>query len=905
MSTAKKSELDMTSVHQLLKKGLFLSEASDEAISFIAENPVVKNYKEGDPVFIENEASSYIYFVESGSVEIVSYKKSLHNIVRIKVFGLGDHFSELSALTKSVHSTSCFALENTTLYVIDQEVFYQTIEKFPLVGKKMVDVLAKMHIDFSLEHNYIDYFKEEDLDLSQKVVDIMPITFIEKYKVLPLKTVGNLFHVAMRNPKRADFFEAMGSYLNGIEVIIHVINESDFNGNLPRVLKYFNSVDSINMEQDELQEERDEIPDTPYTTEEFLQAMHPFASIPPNVISQILPYIGTKNIKAGEVITRPGRKSPELMLIKTGKVNILKDFQSGGKALAATLGQGKIVGEISLISETDHLLTVVAQTPVTLLTISKEVFAKLFQFPAFSISLAELLAKRLQELNREIQLKLYDGIVFNKEIIDKELLPLSVITSLKIMPIKITGDDLVVGLVNPKKEKVFEVLNRYLPQYRITLVIIDEDEFERVHQYVMKHQKKSSGPVSLVEQNNIQNIDPVKYLEDLVFKAYEMRASDIHIDPFLDSYAIRIRVDGNLSELQRRIDYESGKKLISRIKVVGEMDITEKRFPQDGQLKIVLDDLDYETRVSMVPSKLGEKCVMRLIGSRTPFFPLKILAPDKKVIKFLKNVLRHKQGLFLITGPTGSGKTTTLYSLLHESNSINKNIITIEDPVEVVIPGITQIEVKNKIGLTCGKILKHVLRQDPDIIMVGEVRDDESAKLVFEAALTGHLVFATLHTNSSMDIVPRLRELGVSSSVLASGLIGVMAQRLIPALCPICKEEGEPHQVEKDTLAGIMKSGEEVKSIARNKGCDKCSEDGYIGRIPVYEYWEKCNTIENAILSSTNYIDLVDAVENTGEFRSLYEFGLQMVLNGLTTIEKVDEHLYGTEVDRKNKKDHT
>lgn len=374
-----------------------------------------------------------------------------------------------------------------------------------------------------------------------------------------------------------------------------------------------------------------------------------------------------------------------------------------------------------------------------------------------------------------------------------------------------------------------------------------------------------------------------------------MRASDVHIEPLKANIAIRYRIDGELQELNDRLDREFGSAVVNRIKVGCNMDIAEKRIPQDGQLTIKQNEIELSARVSCVPTKLGEKMVLRLVKAHESATPLNMLVADRGTVGFLKQVTRHNQGVFLLTGPTGSGKTTSLYSLLNELNTINTNIVTVEDPVELVIPGITQINIFDKIGLSFEQVLRFILRQDPDVIMIGEIRDAQSAQFTFEAAMTGHLVFSTLHTNHSLDIVPRLRELGVSTSSLMSGLIGAMAQRLVGSICSHCKSTRPATPEETEAFTTRAKGITPPRKVAYGVGCERCHGTGYLGRIPVCEYWAATPATREILHRNGSLEEFHKALAGQG-FRSLYTFGLQMVLNGLTTIEQLDKQLFGLDV---------
>ena len=331
--------------------------------------------------------------------------------------------------------------------------------------------------------------------------------------------------------------------------------------------------------------------------------------------------------------------------------------------------------------------------------------------------------------------------------------------------------------------------------------------------------------------DQVDNSPVVQLVRSMLQQSARQRASDIHIEPMENCIRVRFRIDGVMHE-RFRYDPEMADAITARIKIVSGMDISEKRKPQDGRMSMVVDHIEYDIRVSMLPTVYGEKCVMRLAQK-------KALNRDKKELgltpedeaKF-NQLLKNPNGIFLVTGPTGSGKSTTLYTVLNELNSEDVNIITVEDPVEANITGVNQVQVNVKAGLTFASALRSILRQDPDIIMIGEIRDGETAEIAVQASITGHLVVSTLHTNSSAGAMSRLIDMGVDAYLLADSVFGVIAQRLVRRLCDNCKQETEA-SVEEKHLMGLPE--DRPFKMYKPCGCDKCGQTGYAGRIGVYE----------------------------------------------------------------------
>jgi len=374
---------------------------------------------------------------------------------------------------------------------------------------------------------------------------------------------------------------------------------------------------------------------------------------------------------------------------------------------------------------------------------------------------------------------------------------------------------------------------------------------------------------------------PVIRLVDLIIRqAIKEGASDIHIEPFKDKINLRYRIDGALCELSPPARHLHA-AIVSRIKILCKMDIAEKRLPQDGGFMMSMDGRSIDFRVSSIPSIFGEKVVIRILDKPPALLDLGRLGFDAKVLQSFRQAIRDPYGLVLVTGPTGSGKSTTLYAALNEINSPTKNIITIEDPVEYRLPGVNQVQIKPGIGLTFATGLRAFLRQDPDIMMVGEIRDTETAEICVRAALTGHLVFSTLHTNDAPSAVSRLVDIGVAAYLMSSTISLVVAQRLIRKLCERCKEAYEPLQEVRDRFHVT----EEL--LYRAKGCEHCVNTGYHGRLGIYEIMYPTRELRDAIAKGSPAHVLKEVAVQSGMV-TLWEEGLKKVRAGLTSLEELE-----------------
>lgn len=375
----------------------------------------------------------------------------------------------------------------------------------------------------------------------------------------------------------------------------------------------------------------------------------------------------------------------------------------------------------------------------------------------------------------------------------------------------------------------------------------------------------------------------IRMVNLIVAEAVEQGASDIHVEPTRTTLIIRNRVDGLLRQSLELPKWVQG-AVISRIKIMATMDIAEKRLPQDGRIGVRVGGKSLDLRVSTLPAAFGEKVVIRILDSANAAIPLEALGFPQTDLQRMEELIHRPQGILLVTGPTGSGKTTTLYAVLHKIRSVERNITTIEDPIEYEIGGINQVAVQEKIGLTFASALRSMLRQDPDVIMVGEMRDLETATIATQAALTGHLVFSTMHTNSTAATITRLRNLGIPSYLIASTVIGVVAQRLVRKICPKCRVRYEPSEKELSLLRpGVRKNG---FAYYRGEGCPACGGTGYRGRIGIYEILPMSRQIREAITADATEED-IRRLAVARSMTTLGQAALEKVQEGITTLEEV------------------
>lgn len=410
---------------------------------------------------------------------------------------------------------------------------------------------------------------------------------------------------------------------------------------------------------------------------------------------------------------------------------------------------------------------------------------------------------------------------------------------------------------------------------------------QQVNNAVMQLSKESNkfsknSKVSLTDMNEVNSAPVVKMVESMFKNSIEMNASDIHIEPFENEVRIRYRIDGKL-KIINTLGIESLGTIVTRIKILAGLNIAEKRIPQDGRTMVTIDNMDVDLRVSVLPVVNGEKIVIRILNTGGSVLKKEQLGMGKENIKKLNRIISNPHGIILVTGPTGSGKSTSLYSILSELNSSSVNIITVEDPVEYTMNGINQVSVNEKAGLTFASGLRSILRQDPDIVMIGEIRDEETAEIATRAAITGHLVLSTLHTNDAPSSIARLIDMGVKPYLVSTSVVGVMAQRLVRKICDNCKEEYMASDHEKEIL------GHDVYKpliLNKGKGCGYCNETGYSGRIGIYEIMEMTRTHREAINSGANS-DILRDISIENGMKTLESECKELVLSGVTTIEEL------------------
>lgn len=473
--------------------------------------------------------------------------------------------------------------------------------------------------------------------------------------------------------------------------------------------------------------------------------------------------------------------------------------------------------------------------------------------------------------------------------------PASLARSLKALPLRIEDNKLVVAMANPLDVDAIDVLQRHTGMY-VKVVYTNPQDLLKALDFHYSNVAASSesldeviSEVGSLSDSGEENLDDLRRaVEDapvvrivnlLLVEAINERASDIHLEPRRTHMEVRYRIDGELQHV-RNIPRNLMAACISRVKVMADMDIAERRVPQDGRITVKVEGRQVDLRVSTLPIRYGERVVMRVLDRDRSIRQLNELGFSPRNLMTFRWLLQQPNGIILVTGPTGSGKTTTLYAALRELQTTTRNIITCEDPIEYELEGINQSNVNEKAGLTFAVQLRAILRQDPDVILVGEIRDQETAEIACRAAMTGHLVLSTLHTNDAVSAIPRLMDMGVEPFLISSSLVGVVAQRLVRVICSHCKQEYEP------TLAELQVLGCPVERLYRGAGCPACGGRGYLGRISVHEILVVDDEIRTLTIQRAASSQILHAALRKGMV-PMSQDGIEKAIQGITTLEEV------------------
>lgn len=662
----------------------------------------------------------------------------------------------------------------------------------------------------------------------------------------------------------------------------------------------------------------------------FLSRLPLFAGMSSETLARLEHRMRRREFAPRAVIVREGSSDDSAFLVLSGRVAVRrKDQDSGIEFLLAELGEGEMFGEMALLTRKPRAASIVALEATTCGIIEQSDFDQLLaEHPSAGRAMMAVLAERLEAANRHVGI---DFVNLSRVKIDPRvvrLLPQAIINEHRVVPIAFANNRLTLAMTNPSNVVAFDDVRRVIKGVLIEPAVVTEEDFKRfmastypqlaaeepgaaqpqrqpaARQPGAPAAAKQAASVDLLESDLIRELQLaadteeqktetkqdlmsasedapiIKLANSILGLAIKQGASDIHIEPMEADVTVRFRIDGVLQVLQK-LPKRVQLGLISRFKILSRLDIAEKRLPQDGRISVSMDAKPIDFRVSTVPGKWGEKVCMRILDRSNTTLGLDKLINHADILKLVREMIAQPYGIIYVTGPTGSGKTTTLYSALAEINDPGVNISTAEDPIEYDLPGVTQIQANSAIGLTFASVLRAFLRQDPDVLLVGETRDRETAKTAVEAALTGHLVFTTLHTNSAAVAFTRLHEMDVEPFLVSSSTIGVIAQRLARRLCQQCREP-----VGADANVARFWGLAEGAAIFRARGCAACGGKGVRGRVGVYEVMKVTPRLRTMIGSAARSEDIHAAAVEEGMI-DLKRYSSWLLTEGLTSVEEV------------------
>ncbi|MFB3922367.1 MAG: ATPase, T2SS/T4P/T4SS family [Terriglobia bacterium] len=676
----------------------------------------------------------------------------------------------------------------------------------------------------------------------------------------------------------------------------------------------------------------------------YLQKIDLFSALSYEECQTIEGKLKTREFPPNHLIVKEGGPGDSMFFITNGAVEVRKkDASTGIEFLITELKAGSCFGEMSLLNGKPRGATVSTIEPTTCSVLENSDFEELILHnPKVAMALSRVLAERLEESNEQSGIEYVNlrRLQFDARVLG--LLPQQMLMQHKIIPAGYSNNRLTLAMVNPNNLIALDDVRRIIKGVIIEPVVTSEDDFKRFMTTtyaellkkeeetkkqakdqamamarsaggekaaaevakLMAHTDTMEGIMDSLQSEALKSLefeitspasenvtDLSKSAEDapiirmanqILATAITKGASDIHVEPQEKELVVRFRIDGSLQQAQT-IDKKIQMALISRFKILSKLDIAEKRLPQDGRISLRMEDRPIDFRVSTIPSKWGEKICMRILDKSNTLLGLDKLILHEESLALVRDMIAQPYGIIYVTGPTGSGKTTSLYSALAEINTPDVNISTAEDPIEYDLARINQVQAHKDIGLDFARILRAFLRQDPDVILVGETRDKETAHIAVEAALTGHLVFTTLHTNDAAGAFTRLGEMGIEPFLVSSSTIGVIAQRLTKRLCQTCKE---PYTADDLALQYMGLKPDKPLTFYKQKGCDKCSLTGYKGRVGVYEVLRMNTELRHMVAQGATTEAIADAARKNG-MRTLKDYSVWLLENGWTTMDEI------------------
>ncbi len=651
----------------------------------------------------------------------------------------------------------------------------------------------------------------------------------------------------------------------------------------------------------------------------FLQRIKLFSGLSVDECQEVVKRMKRRDFPPNHIVVREGQPGTSMFFITSGGVEVRKkDPHTGIDFLLTELGPGQNFGEMSLLTGKPRTASVATSQPSTCAVLEQTDFHELLMhYPKIGLALTTILAERVESASQQVGIEYINLAKMSFDVRVLTLLPQPMMVQHRVIPVSFANNRLTLAMTNPNNLIALDDIRRVIKGVMIEPVVTTEDDFKKFMSTTYNELTKKDEPATKggeakapsmsmteMESDIIRDLQMaedisaglaeskaelmsasedapiIRLANSILGLAIKKGASDIHIEPMETEVTIRYRLDGVLQVVQN-LPKKVQLGLISRVKIISKLDISEKRLPQDGRISVNMEGRPIDFRVSTIPSKWGEKICMRILDKSNTTLGLDKVIAHPQTLELVRELINQPYGIMYVTGPTGSGKTTTLYSALAEINDPGVNISTAEDPIEYDLGGVNQVQAHKDIGLDFARILRAFLRQDPDIILVGETRDKETAHIAVEAALTGHLVFTTLHTNNAAGSFTRLGEMGIEPFLVSSSTIGVMAQRLARRLCQSCKEAIPAD----DTTCEFMglKKGD---IIYKGKGCDACNGKGVRGRVGIYEVLKMGPEVRALVAKGARAEEIHEAALKNGML-DLKMYSAWLLKEGLTTVEEV------------------
>jgi type IV pilus assembly protein PilB len=633
------------------------------------------------------------------------------------------------------------------------------------------------------------------------------------------------------------------------------------------------------------------------TPKELLGKTEVFSSLPAQHIEQIAARLKRLVFKSGQDLVVQDQPGDALFVIESGRVGVFaKDMDFGLEIEIAEIGPGDCLGELALLTGSKRTATCTAIVETVAHKLDIAVFdAVLKQSSSVQADLMKVLAKRLAQVSSKQSVPFISLTRFEPDPKLTAIVPAHLIRRHSVVPVTFKDGTLTLAAVDPSNTSAFSEVSQAVHGARVRPVAVSQEDFARFAEELIRLKDSAPRPTRAImpsirfltdgeegeKAGQISGPEIMQMVNQILTTGIENDASDIHIEPTREGTKVRYRIHGSLETKQKIIPTEAHKSLISRFKVLAKLDITEIRKPQEGRISLEIGSRSVDLRLSLIPTKLGQKLVIRILDASSTLLPLDKLVLAEKVRQIVRKMFYAPHGVVLVTGSTGSGKTTTMYSALLERRSPHINIVTVEDPIEFHVDGLTQVEVGNHPDIDFARVLRSFLRQDPDIILVGETRDAETAKLALQAGMTGRLVFTSYHTNDCISAIVRLFEMGMEPFALANALVGVIHQRLVRRICSHCREPFEyyPQIIDNMRAAGII--GQEVPTLYRAKGCDYCGGQGYMGRVAALEVLMVTEKVRVAIANQASPNEIL-AAATQGSFVPLNLYMRFLIQHGIT-----------------------